>query len=407
MKFTDHRAGSGYFFGNDFYPIWLTSRTCLPQRRDPYGAQVTREIQVGLFGRPLNTNTPGDPPSDYRTFSYPAFVDLFGLLLAWLPFPMARIALAVLLPILTGASVVLWSKALRWKTSRAVLVIFIALTLFSYPGLEALFAEQAGLIVGFLLAAALLALAGSKLWQAGCLLALTTVKPQMCVLLILYLLMWAMADWRQRWTFSASFIGTLAALTVAAMLVWPNWIAGWLRVLLAYRHYSRPPLLGALSGSYPGLILIAVVLAGSLAFAWRRRQLFPESAQFGMTIALLLAITTITLLPAHAVYDHIILLPGIIVVARSWSEVSRRSIAFRGMLALAAGVILWPGLAALIVVGMQTVAPGSVTAILFLPLRTAAAMPFVLLALLFLMARQKIWRTGEEPGTLSSFGPSS
>jgi hypothetical protein len=41
----------GYFFGNDFYPVWLTSRECVLQGRDPYSADMTREIQKGLFGR--------------------------------------------------------------------------------------------------------------------------------------------------------------------------------------------------------------------------------------------------------------------------------------------------------------------------------------------------------------------
>src|ERR1700686_469567 len=57
-----HLAGE-YFFGNDFYPIWLTSRLWLRERRDPYSPALTREIQIGLLGRPLDSKLPTDPPS--------------------------------------------------------------------------------------------------------------------------------------------------------------------------------------------------------------------------------------------------------------------------------------------------------------------------------------------------------
>jgi len=68
--------GNGYSFGDDFYPIWLTSREALGWHRDPYSVEMTREIQTGLFGRPLDAHIPTDPPTDYRTFAYPAFTNL-------------------------------------------------------------------------------------------------------------------------------------------------------------------------------------------------------------------------------------------------------------------------------------------------------------------------------------------
>src|ERR1035438_8701129 len=67
-----HLAGE-YSFGNDFYPIWLTSRQWLREGRDPYSPALTREIQIGLLGRPLDSQFSTDPPNDYRAFAYPAF----------------------------------------------------------------------------------------------------------------------------------------------------------------------------------------------------------------------------------------------------------------------------------------------------------------------------------------------
>src|ERR1700719_4419471 len=67
--------GNGYSFGADFYPIWLTSREALLHHRDPYSPEITRQIQIGLFGRALDAGNPVASPN-YRTFSYPAFADL-------------------------------------------------------------------------------------------------------------------------------------------------------------------------------------------------------------------------------------------------------------------------------------------------------------------------------------------
>ncbi len=388
IQLAAHAAG-GYSFGNDFYPIWLTARECLRHHRSPYSAEITQQIQIGLFGRVLSAANPGDPSPDYRAFSYPAFIDLPASVLARLSFPAARMLMAILLPLLTAASVMLWARALDWKASPACLTILVVLTLFSYPGLAALFAQQVGLAVGFLLAGAISALTNSKPGWAGCLLAFATVKPQMSALLIFCLLLWAFAKWGERWKLAAGFAATLALMTFSAWLVWPNWIGSWVHVMLNYRNYSRPPLLGYLFGHYVGVALIGLALAGSFAYAWRMRSAPPTSAQFRITIALTLAVTTVALLPEHAVYDHVILLPGIIMVLRSWRQLWAANPPVRWILVLAAVVLFWPWVAALFVDAARLSVAPLATTILFLPLRTAAAIPFVVLALLVMVGRRE------------------
>jgi len=83
--------GNGYFFGDDFYPIWLTSRQILRDHRDPYSPETTRQIQVGLFGRGLDGLNPA-APQDYRSFAYPAFIDVLFWPLALLLIPPLTVA---------------------------------------------------------------------------------------------------------------------------------------------------------------------------------------------------------------------------------------------------------------------------------------------------------------------------
>jgi len=382
-----HPTIGRYSFGNDFYPIWLTSRKCLLHRCNPYTVEVTREIQAGIFGRALSPDNQYDPPPAYRTFSYPAFTDFFGGLVAWLSFRTARIVLVVLLPCLTGLSMFLWSRGIGWRVAPSVLPIFTVLTLSSYSGLEALHALQPGLAVGFLISAAVAMLVQNKPRGAGCLLACATIKPQVCLLLIFYLGVWALADWRERGKFAVSFAGTLAALIVSAMLVWPNWIVLWLQVLFKYPSYSRPPLLPDLFGPYLGGILLVLALAWLGKFAWDSRLAPSTSSRFSMTVCLLLAVTTVTLLPEHALYDHIVLLPGIMLVARSWKVIWSRSVVSKVILGLGAGTIFWPWIVAPAVAVIHVAAPGLTSTILLLPLRTATVIPFVVLGMLLLVFR--------------------
>ncbi|HUK23093.1 MAG TPA: glycosyltransferase family 87 protein [Terriglobales bacterium] len=380
-------AAGGYFFANDFYPIWLTSRECVWRHIDPYSPEITRSIQRGLVGRSLLSPRPGDPASDYRTLPYPAFVDLYGLPVSWLPFPAARIVVGFVFLFLIAVSVFLWAKTLGWNLETPQLLVFVILTWFSYQGLEGMFAEQIGVLSVFLLAMTAASLIDGKLVRSGCCLALATVKPQMCALLIFYLMVWALAEWKRRRRFVISFLATEAWLCLLAMLVWPNWIASWIHSLLTYGDYSRPPLPCALFGFYPGVIVIVALLAASAVLAWRRRKASPSTPEFAAAVALLLAVTAVTLLPEHAVYDHLILLPGIMLAMQSRRQIASGSAVSRGVAALAVAVIAWPWLAAPVVLAMKVAAPASAAAILFLPVRTAAAIPFVVLALLFITIR--------------------
>src|SRR5258708_37842538 len=155
--------GNGYSFGNDFYPIWLTSREALLYHRNPYSEGMTREIQIGLFGRPIDGRNPSDPPADYRAFAYPAFTDLLFWPLALLPFPVVRVGLAVVLPMLTATSIVLWLRALGFRAGPVLLAIIILLTRSRYAVLEALFPSHPGIVVRFLLAGSLSPLLCSSL----------------------------------------------------------------------------------------------------------------------------------------------------------------------------------------------------------------------------------------------------
>ena len=398
LKVADARSLSGaYAFGDDFYPIWLTTRECVREGIDPYSVDMTREIQKGLFGRALDAQIPTDPLTDYRTFAYPAFTDLLFWPAAELPFPIARVVLVFLLAGLTAASVVLWVRAMSWRISWVWLAVLVLLVLCSYPVLEGLYAGQLGLLVGFLVAGSVLAMQRGRFLLAGILLALTTIKPQITALALLYLLLWSLRATHGRRLFYLGFFSTMLALVGTALAIWPHWIQSWTRVVLGYHRYARPPLVTEVLASPTGpriagpisWSITALLLIVALVLAWRNRAVAVGSRQFWLTLSFLLSVTSVTLLPGQAIHDQVILLPGIFLLAYRWEEWSSSWIR-KALLAAGVGIVLWPWIAAFSLIVLRpllTQQQFSSKAVFALPLRTAATFPFVVLGALALALR--------------------
>ena len=70
---------------SDLYPRWLGARELLLHHRDPYSSVVTREIQAGYYGRPLDPARPEDP-KDQQGFAYPVYVAFLLAPIITLPF---------------------------------------------------------------------------------------------------------------------------------------------------------------------------------------------------------------------------------------------------------------------------------------------------------------------------------
>jgi hypothetical protein len=193
---------------------------------------MTREIQAGLYGRPLNPSHPNDPPISYRRFAYPLYTDLIFAPVAFFPFSFVRIGLAVLLPLSAALAVLAWIYALPHTLSKTQVALILILTLGSYPLLESLFAEQAGIFVATLLAAAVAAATSARYKTAGLLLALATMKPQMALPVILWFFIWTMPAWHRRKSLILTFLVSEILLYGLGELLSPGWLLDWFHVLV-------------------------------------------------------------------------------------------------------------------------------------------------------------------------------
>jgi hypothetical protein len=373
-----------YDYGGDFYPIWLTGRELLFHGKNPYTQEMTREIQTGLFGRPMDPRRPADPPTDFRSFSYPLYVDLLVAPLLPVGFDTVRVVLGILLPLLTAASLIFWLRAFHLRVSLTTGAVAIILFLVSYPVLEGLYAQQAGLLVGAALALTAAMLARGRFWLAGMLLACASVKPQLVWLLALWLLLWAVSDWKRRKAFPLSFILCMGLLVLVSQLALPGWFVGWWRSLAGYSHYTLPPLSQLVLGRFLGIGVGLATLTLAAAACWRARREPAGSASFSLAMSFVLGVTVILAPTGGAVYDQVILLPAILWLGLRRAEILSASRPLR-VLALAAMVALcWQWITACGVAFASVFWPARASnpAVLVFPTRMAASLPFVLLALL-------------------------
>src|ERR1019366_8344099 len=173
---------------SDLYPRWLGARELLLHQRNPYGDDITIEIQKGYYGRVLDTARPDDP-KDPQGFAYPVYVVFLLAPLVGLPFHEVQIFFHWLLVGLTAVSVWFWLRALRWRLPALAIALAVVLTLGSVPAVQGIKLQQLSLLVAALLAGSVACVASGFLFCGGVLLALATIKPQLAWPLVAWLLL--------------------------------------------------------------------------------------------------------------------------------------------------------------------------------------------------------------------------
>lgn len=371
---------------SDLYPRWLGSRELLLHRVDPYSPQVTREIQVGYYGRELDPARRYDP-KDQQGFVYPVYVAFLLAPFLHLDFSLVRLGFTWVLAGLILATVLLWVKALSWHISQSGKLVFLLLVIGSFPAAQAIKLQQLTILASAMLAAAAAAIAAGWLPLAGLLLALSTIKPQLVLPLLIYLLFWVVGDWPRRWPLLASFTLTMAALWGAGEWVLPGWVAKFLTALAAYRRYTGGvSALSMLLTPLGGTIASACLLLGLALLGWKLRRAPAKSPAFGLMLALILA-ATVVVIPTWAPYNQLLLLPAVILLIRDWRQLSRLGSLARLLYLAVAALIAWPWVATLYLSASWFLEPAAtVERGWTLPLYTSMLIPFCVMVLMGLDA---------------------
>ena len=374
---------------SDLYPRWLGARELLRHGRNPYSAEITREIQQGYYGRPLDPARAADP-KDQQGFAYPVYVVFLMAPTIDLPFNVVQKGFRWLLFALAVATVLLWLYVLRWKPPGGTVMIFIVLMLGWLPMVQGIKLQQLSLLVAGLLAACGACLAGGWLLLAGGLLALATIKPQLTWPLVLWLLLWAGSEWRSRRRFVLGFGLVMLLLLGGAQLLLPGWLRMFVKGIGQYRQYTHAhSVLSDLFGPIAGQILGAACFLACAFCIWKLRRKPASSAEFGEAVGLVLALTTV-IVPMSTLYNQVLLAPAILALLRREGSGDRILPAVRWARAIGYLLLVWPWIATMTLsLAFLWLTPELRQRVWPMPLYSSYMMPVFIVGLALLDA----WRT--------------
>ena len=372
---------------SDLYPRWLGARELLQHGRDPYAPDLTREIQAGYYGRALDAARPNDPKDEQR-FAYPLYVVFLLAPTTGLDFGVVQSGFFWFLLLITLGAALLCLRLVQWSPPGPVVFAILLLTIGSPAVAQALKLRQLSLLVAAMVFVALYFIRTDRLLGAGVLLALSTIKPQLLCLLLLWLALWTMADWRRRYRLLAAFAVTLLALVVASELALPGWIPRFWDAVQQYQRYTGgTSVLSRMISPAAGVTAAILSLAGTSLAAWRDRAAAADSPAFVRTTALVLAVTVLVV-PMFAPYNQILLLPVLLLAARDRESIWNSGAAGRGLLVLTLVAMAWPWACSLVLAALSFVLPPlQVQQFWTVPFWTVWLVPVAVASLMLVVAR--------------------
>jgi hypothetical protein len=224
--------------GYDFLARWGGARFLFTEGLSPYSETVALKIQTLYYDRVANPN------DDQVLFAYPLYsLVFFGPFALAKDFVMARALWMTTLEVCVLMMAVLCLRLTRWNPGVVLLSFYFIFALLWYNSIRAIINGNIVAIVALLIPAALLAIRLGQDGLAGVLLALTMVKPQISILLVIFVVWWAL--WDHRWRLVGWMVGALICLILMGMVIIPDWLLQNLREMQRYTGYSPPTTVGA------------------------------------------------------------------------------------------------------------------------------------------------------------------
>jgi hypothetical protein len=304
--------------GNDFLARWVGANQWLVLGRDPYSPQVSRVAQNLIYGRPADRQA----GEDVAHFAYPLFSMIFFGPFGLISYPLARALWMTLLEVALPVLAVLSIQLCDWRPSNWIQRVLIVFSVLWYHGFRAVILGQFAVFEALIMIGALFAIKRRQDAVAGVLLGLALSKPQMAVLLIPFVFLWAVST--RRILILTWGLGTIVLLLAGSLVLIPSWPIEWARQIIDYTSYTAvgPPvsILAGLIPSGSGAITTVVTGLGLiyLAFMWRQ-ALGKEDRWFQWTAMVTIAITNLVALRT-ATTNYVVILPALVLVFSVWSE---------------------------------------------------------------------------------------
>lgn len=253
--------------GNDFLVHWIGTQTVMKEGVSPYSDTVALRIQDLVYGRPARTGE-----HELRV-AYP-FYSIFLFLPFSLveEFTIARALWMTLLEFLLIISTIMMIRLVYWKPKFLITFLIIVFSLFWYHGLRSIINGNAVVVILFLATLSIYAINQKQDELAGICLGFLTIKPQVVLFFIFFVVLWSLSNRRYKIIFW--FLGTLTALILLSLFILPSWPMEFLREVLRYPGYNPPGTPAtALAVIMPGIgrqlgIILSIISGLILLLEW-------------------------------------------------------------------------------------------------------------------------------------------
>ena len=311
-QFTEENPG-----GNDFIPRWVGTRMFISDRLSPYSNVTSMAIQDFFYGRPAQ----GD--EDLQLFVYPHYsMVVFAPFSLIEDYPLARSLWMTALEVSLIAVVFISLTLTKWRPPAKIFAIFLFFSLTWYHGVRPVINGNAAPLVALFIALAFYFIQTEWDRAAGIFLAFSTIKPQMVVLLIPLVIVWAIS--RRRWPLILSFMISMTILVGTSLVIQSDWIINNLQQILIYPQYTEPGAPGSIfSVWWPDLggelgLLLSGILTIVLILEWRA-VLGKEFRWFFWVACLTLVVTNLIGIRT-ATANYIALFPALTLVFSVWDQ---------------------------------------------------------------------------------------
>lgn len=325
--------------GNDFLVHYIGTRSYLFDGLSPYSDEVALRIQTAAYGHPAQ-----GIEHELRV-AYPLYsIVVFAPFSIIRDYELARAAWMTALELSLVVMSFLSLALVDWKPSLLVQGMVLLFSLLWYHAVRGVVNGNAVILIALLLTLVFLLLKKGKDQPAGILLALTTIKPHLVVILIPVVVYWAVR--RKRGLFLIWFFGAFMALMAFAWLLIPDWIIQNIWEILRYPDYNPAgTLAAALASWFPGVETqlkwgIAIPLGIMLVYEWSqsgrlRFNRFLWTAMLTLTVSQWIGIQTD---PGNFILLFPVLILVLSVLCRKWEE---QELLISGTVLGALLVVLW------------------------------------------------------------------
>lgn len=215
-------------FGASFYANWLAGRLLFAQGENPYSAEVFEQILAKFPDSSLASGFTLPLYAVIPTLLFSFINDFRFALILWMTLCEAMLIIAAIRTV----------GALRLRSGALSPFTVGALSLLSFYGFHAVIDGDLGILSVLCLMLAVNAVRENEVELAGILLAFATIKYNITLLPILWILIWTL--WNRRGGIAVWFLMVWTLLLLISFLFMPDWVIEFLRSVIYYYKYLSP-----------------------------------------------------------------------------------------------------------------------------------------------------------------------